>query len=436
MRAGLRIYLAVAFLARLGEEGMAVALALLAVERTGSPAQGAFVLTAWMAPHVLSAPLTGGLAARVRRPRPFYALALGGYAASAAAVAVLLGRAPAALAVAAALAGGACGPIVSGGLSSLVAGLVPDGPRRARAYALDAASYSAASVAGPALVSMLAATVSAGASALALAAAPAAAACLAAALPFAGTSPGEARSGTGRRARTGLASGLTAVWRTRELRAITAATCLAFVGVGGLATAAALLAAARGHREGGGVLMTAFALGALAGSLGVARLGSRIAPQRMATVSLLATGAALGAAAVVPAFPAAAAAFAAAGLLDGPLLTATLRLRADHAPPGTRPQVFTIGAGLKITAAASGAAAAGLFADTGAGPGSGPPAPALLLAIAALHVAAAALYRVLRRPSGYERPHTGHPDGRVSPKGATAFSERSGDEEETRSSGP
>ncbi|WP_216651515.1 MFS transporter [Actinomadura litoris] len=391
----LRAYLAVAFLARLAEEGVAVTVVLLAAERTGSPASGAFALTAWMAPHVLAAPLTGGLAARVRRPRAFYSAALCGYAASLAAVAVLLGRAPVALVLVAAAAGGACGPVVSGGLSSLVAGLAPEGPGRTRAYALDAASYNAASVAGPAVAGVLTGAVSAGAASLVLACAPAVAAALTAALPLVAagraTDPPERAAGL----RADLTSGLAAVWRTRELRAITMVTCLAFVGVGGLTTTAALLARARGHEEGGGVLMTAFAVGALAGSLAVARRGTRLSAERTAGLSLLATGAVLAAAAIAPSFALVTVAFVTAGLMDGPLLTATLRLRADHAPPGTRPQVFTIGAGLKITAAAAGAALTGAAA--------GLPAAALLLAIAALHVAAALLYPVLLRPAASPR---------------------------------
>ncbi|HET6856112.1 MAG TPA: MFS transporter, partial [Streptomyces sp.] len=78
----MKVYLATAFLARLADEGMAVAVALLAMHRTGSAAQGAFVLTAWMAPHVLTAPLTGSLIGRITRPRLFYCGALGVFAAS------------------------------------------------------------------------------------------------------------------------------------------------------------------------------------------------------------------------------------------------------------------------------------------------------------------------------------------------------------------
>lgn len=63
-----------------------------------------------------------------------------------------------------------------------------------------------------------------------------------------------------------------AVWGSRELRAITAATSLAFLGLGALTTTAVLLADSRGRPGTGGWLMTAFAGGALAGSLALARL--------------------------------------------------------------------------------------------------------------------------------------------------------------------
>ncbi|MGI5160101.1 hypothetical protein [Microbispora sp. CA-102843] len=86
--------------------------------------------------------------------------------------------------------------------------------------------------------------------------------------------------------------------------------------------------------------------------------------------------------------------FALAGLFDGPLLSATLRIRADHAPSRLRPQVFTLGAGLKITAAARGSAVAGLSAGLSAGL----PAPLVLLGIAVVQVAAAILYAVVRSP--------------------------------------
>ncbi|MEU9414700.1 hypothetical protein [Streptomyces sp. NPDC048272] len=70
-------YLAAALAARFASEGMGMAVVLLALERTGDAAYGAFVLTAWLAPHVLAAPLAGAAAARARSPRLFHVGALG-----------------------------------------------------------------------------------------------------------------------------------------------------------------------------------------------------------------------------------------------------------------------------------------------------------------------------------------------------------------------
>lgn len=410
-RSGLPLYLATAFFARLADEGMTVAVALLAVQRAGSAAQGAFVLTAWMAPHVAAAPLVGALATRMRHPRLYYLGALSVFGAAIAALSLLVGRAPAPVILVVALAGGACGPVVSGGLSSLVAILLPAGARRDRAYALDAAVYNAASVAGPAAVSVGAVLAPPGTAMLLLGGAAVIGAALAAVLPYGPAHQASARPAPARALRHDLAAGLAAVWRIRELRAITAATCLAFGGIGGLSTTAVLLAGHRGHPGAGGALMTVFAIGALAGSLAVARWQppltdqrteqrrnqrtDQLTDQRLVTWALCGTGLALAAAAIVPSPTACAALFVLAGLCDGLLLTATLRLRAAYAPPHSRAQVFTLGAGLKFTAAACGATLIGAAAAL--------PPPLLLLGTAAVQLAAALLYTL-------SRPRTGRPE--------------------------
>ncbi|MFJ7156358.1 MFS transporter [Streptomyces sp. NPDC101118] len=394
----LRGYLATALAARFAGEGVGLALVLLAVERTGGAAHGAFVLTAWTAPHALAAPLAGAVAARARRPRLFYTGALVGFGTALAGLALLVGRAPAAVVAAVAVAGGACGPVVTGALSSLVARLIPAGPVRDRAYAWDAATYNAASVTAPAVVGTIAAARSSAWSMAALAAAAGLGAALAALLPY-GRRDGTGKSGTpdgpagGPGKATGqggvVAAGLIALWRVRELRAITSATSLAFLGLGALTTTAVLLACRLGGGNGSGsVLMTAFAVGALTGALGLTRLS--LPAGRLAEYAMTGTGLALVAASWAPSLPVAAALFAVAGVCDGPLLAATLRIRADHAPDGAREQVFTLGAGLKMSAASAGAAAAGF--------GAALPPAWLLAAIGAVQLAAAALHRALARP--------------------------------------
>ncbi|MEU8887453.1 MFS transporter [Streptomyces sp. NPDC048442] len=403
-RFGVPVYLTTAYLARFADEGMPIALALLAIHRTGSAAQGAFLLTAWMAPHVLTAPLTGSLAKRVRYPRLFYSGALGVFAVSIIVLALTVGRAPSAVTLVVALAGGSCGPIVTGGLSGLLSGLLTDAASLQRGYALDAATFNAAAVTGAAAVTLVAGAATPVVATVVLGGGAVVAALLVAALPY----PPVVRSTGGPSLVADLGSGLLAVWRIVELRAITLATVIAFGGIGGLAMTAVLLvddvddpgAAAGGAAGaelgaeggeghfGGGYLMTAFALGGLVGSLVLARWQPFATVQRLAVYALLGTGAALAAAALVPSFPVRVALFALAGVCDGPLLGATLRLRAEHAPSAVLPQVFTIGAGLKMSAAACGAALTGAAAGLGA--------PSLLLAIACLQFVAAFLYVLVR----------------------------------------
>ncbi|MBO8185494.1 MFS transporter [Streptomyces spirodelae] len=391
-------YLATAFLARLADEGVGIALALLAVERTAghSPELGAYVLAAWLAPHAVAAPLVGALAARAGAPRLFHCCALAVFGAAIALLGLTLGRAPLPLVLAAALVGGSVGPVVSGGLSSLVASLGPAGQPRTRAFALDATTYNAAAVTAPAAVSAIAAAASASLATTLLAASATSAALLSTALrlPTDRHAPGAPDPAPGPGV---LTIGFRALWHVRPLRAITLATCVAFLGVGALPVTSVLLAQQRGGPGAGGVLMTAFAVGGLAGSLGTARWRRAPGPVRLALFSLLLTATALAAAALIPQLPLVVALFALAGLGDGPLLTATLRLRADHAPEGARTQVFTLGAGLKLTSAALGTAFVGTLAHL--------PAGALTLLVAALHLAAGALLWALgpalvRKPTG------------------------------------
>ncbi|MER7409508.1 MFS transporter [Streptomyces cacaoi] len=458
----MKAYLSTAFLARLADEGVGVVLALLALERTGSPAQGAFVLTAWTAPHAVAAAPAGAAAERARSPRLFHAGALAVFGAAIVLLGLGLGRVPTPAVCCVAVVGGSCGPLVTGGLSGLVARLAAAGPARARAYALDATTYNAASVAAPALVGTVGATLGAGTAALLLAASAAGAALLCAALPVAGAGVGAGvggagagpepqadggegggesgrrsesgfrsankggdgnENGSGRRSGSGsgsggrsgpggpsggarpgswrdqLATGARTLWKVRELRALTVATCVAFLGIGALPVAAVLLAARGGDGGAGGALMTAFALGGLTGSLALARRRSAPDPRRTAVLSLVVTGAALAGAALTgsaptpgPGLPVALALFALAGLGDGPLLTTTLRMRAEHAPEAVRTQVFTLGAGLKLTAASGGAALAGALSGT---------SPAvLLLTVAGLQLAAAAVLFALSGSEG------------------------------------
>ncbi|MFI7243647.1 MFS transporter [Streptomyces qinglanensis] len=419
----LRTYLATAFLARFADEGVGVALALLAVERTGRPALGGFVLAAWLAPHALAAPVVGALAERTRAPRLLHGCALALLGTALALLALTTGRMPVPLTLAVALTGGSVGPLVTGGLSSLLAetrghsgageggdgsqgrtplGRCDDGDRpggadasaggrgsrlRDRSYAYDAATYNAAAVTAPAAVAATAAVSSAALATVLLAVSAGCAALLCAALRLPAADLGSSPAHRFRIRELG--TGFRVLRRAPQLATLTLATCVAFLGAGALPVTAVLLARARGASDGGGLLMTAFAVGGLAGSLAAARWPGASGPARSARLGLLVTAAGLAGAALTPSLLWTAGLFLCAGLGEGPLLSATLRLRADHAPEGTRAQVFTLGAGLKLTAGAAGTALVGALASL--------PPQSLLLLTAALQLAAAALLRGLRR---------------------------------------
>lgn len=370
-------------LARAADEGVAVTVALLAISRTGSAALGAEILACWMAPHVLVAPAVGAIVARVRRPVLCYAAGLAVFATAIVGMGTFVGRGPVGLVVAVAVVGGSCGPLVSGGLSSLVAALVP-AERRGRAYALDATGYNAAALLGPALATAVARIGSPGLAAGVLAAAAALAVAPILTLPVRRDADPTGRSGV-----RDLTDGLALLWRRPVLRGVTAGTCLAYFGIGALTVTAVLVAGRWGDPRDGGILVTVFAVGGLCGSLLVARRPPRVAPERLAGSCLLGSALALGLAAAGPNLPVCAVLFGAAGLCDGPLLSATLDARARHAPERARAQVFTMGAALKISAAAAGSALVGSAA--------GLPPQLLLAAIAAVQLLAYVALRLLPR---------------------------------------
>jgi predicted MFS family arabinose efflux permease len=155
---------------------------------------------------------------------------------------------------------------------------------------------------------------------------------------------------------------------------------------------AVVLGASLSDRPGAGAtLVAAFGLGNLLGSLAVTAFPLRGEPERLTTRFTVLVGAAFALCAVAPGYPAALAAFAAAGAANAPWFTATLAARARYAPRRARAQVFVSLAGVKVAAAAGGTALAG--AAIGLGP------RAVLAAGAAIAVAAAAATAVDRRLS-------------------------------------
>ncbi|GHE49924.1 MFS transporter [Streptomyces longispororuber] len=378
-------YMQVALMVRLASEGARVALVVLAVDRTGSAAFGGALVAALLVPGLVAAPPAGALADRVRRRRLFHAGALVGHGLGLAAVAGLTGRAPAPVALAAAGAAGCCTPLVTGGLTSLLGDLLPPAAL-GRAFSLDAVTYNLAGIAGPALVSVLAAAVGPAPALLALGAVAVAGGLLVLSLPL---RPRPAPDGPALRPGDVKAAAVLLV-RDPPLRSLTWASGLGQFGIGALPVVCVLLATRYQAPWAAGGLMTVMAVGSLAGSLAYAwRPWGDRRPERTVLAMLCATGVPLAAVSWTGGPLAAAVGFALAGCCTGPLFAALLAGRDRYAPPAARTQVFTLGASVKSAFSAAGAALAG--ACQAAGPAR------LVLAVACCQVAAAALGALLLR---------------------------------------
>lgn len=353
-RRRLAAYLVGAAALRVGDEGLGVALVLLAAARTGSAGIAGALLAAALLPHALSGPLLGALLDRSPRRGMLLAGGCAVFAATLAGQALVLGRTPLAVPLALALVTGALGPLVTGGLTSSLPALVPAAGLD-RAHALDAATFNVAAVAGP-LVAAGAVALWAPLGVLALGAAAAGGAAAVGVARLAAVAEPAGRVALGATLRAGLA----VLWRLPALRATTLATSVAHVGIGGLALAAtAVSEELDAAAAAGGVLLAAYAVGALAASLAVARRPPAD-PDRTVVLGLAGAGACLVAAAAAPVYPVALVLFALAGLCDGPVLAATFAVRAREAPAALRTSVFTTAASLKVSCAALGGGAAGL----------------------------------------------------------------------------
>ena len=382
-------YTVAATLARIADGGSPAALVLLALDRTGSAAAGGLLAAAATLPHLVAAPAVGLLSDRVRSVRRLYVASFVLFGLGLVGVEVLLGRTPVAVPLVCAVLAGPVGPLLSGGMTSLLGGLLP-APALPRAFAVDSGTYSAAGIVGPALVAVIAGVVSAGAALLAIAGIAVAAAVVFCVLPVPKRTP-ESREVSPRQ----LVDGAVALWRAPLLRGSTIATTVSFVGTAGvLPVAVALFAGELGQpASAGGVFLSTFAVGAMVASLVLSvRPLRRDRTVRTVYLSVLATGLLLAVAAASPSYAVALAVFAVAGLVDTPMLTATFMIRNEWAPESTRTQVFTTAAGLKIGSSAVGSIAAGLTATSLGGAG-------LLLFAAAVQVVAAAAGRLGAGPS-------------------------------------
>jgi hypothetical protein len=237
---------------------------------------------------------------------------------------------------------------------------------------------------GPAVAGVTAAAITATAAQYVLAASAAVGALGVASLPL------PRRTHPSNATRLGLLSGVREIVQQPTLRTLTLTSSLGQIGPGGLAVVAAVLATSQHRPAGSGLLLTAVAAGAFIGSLLWTWRPIAVDHAPLVTaISMIGIGIPIAIAALTPSLAATAVLFGLSGLFIGPFGSALFLSRTQYAAPAVRTQVFTIGAGLKVTASALGAALIGFAA--------GLPAATQLLLVASSPLLAGTLGTVLLR---------------------------------------
>lgn len=374
--------------ARLANEAARVAMVLLVLDRTGSPALAGAVVGALTLPALVTGPLLGAWLDRTPHRRAVFVTNQLLLLVVLVALLAVTGTAPSSVVVLLGLLAGLPAPVLTGGFTGLIPPLVPTEHLR-RAYGAEATSYNLAGVVGPALAGALAAGAGADVAVAVTAALSGVALLAVLQVPMPAPAAGP---------RTGLvrlvATGLRLLATVPPLRSVTVATTVSFTGMGALPVVFPLLAIEVGHpAAAGGALFSAFALGALGGSLLVASRVPRTGPMRLAFGGIAGLAVAFTAVAFAPTLPIAIGLVIVAGALEGPVLASTLAVRSAHTPPEMQTQVVTTAASLKFGGFAVGSAVTGqVVAAHGVRVG--------LLALAGMQVVGLALGLIARKGRG------------------------------------
>jgi MFS family permease len=389
---GLPKYLAGAAAARAGDEMSGPALLLLGFAVTGRPRTGSELLASLTIAAAVGGPAFGAALDRSRRPDRVLAVTLAAYALGIVAIQAAVGHLPIPPVLLVTLAAGLFSPAVAGGWTAQLPRIVT-GSELTRGSALDAMSYSAASLAGPALAALIAAWLGARwavvtAAALVGLAVPAACS-LARYRPPARAVPVQA-------AYRQVAAGFAVIVTRRPLLRATVTSVVSYVGIGMLLVCCPVLGAQRlGGADRGALLISALAAASLiANAILARRRRARGRPDTWVLASTLVIGVSMAAAAIAPGWLTMLA-VAAGGVGEGPQLTALFAVRHRETPDHVRGQVYTTAASVKIAGLAAGAALAG--------PLAGRSAAACLLVGAGIELCAAAAYLVTG-PAGRGEP--------------------------------
>ena len=376
-------FVATASLARLTNEGLAIALVLIAEQRTGSTTLAGALVAASTFPQLVTGPLLGPVVDRSRHPWALLRVAGVVTAGAAVLLATTVGRAPFVVPLLGALAMSGVEPLLNGGVSAIAG----RGAWSTRVFAWDSLAYNVAGLGGPAVVTTVALLASPAWALVALGCGAGVIALTSVGLTVA-DEPAHRSHVPGRRT---IAAAVRLIATDAPLRGATLATTLGFAALGGLSFALVAAAEASGRRPAdAGIALTVSAVGGLVGSLAMTRRRAPVRPERTVIAAVATLGVLLLAMAGGP-WPVLLVGAFLLGVVDGPLLVGLFTTRTDHSPPALRATVFTVAASAKLGTASVGALLAGVALDgraTGAG----------LAVIGAVHLAAAGAGWLSLRP--------------------------------------
>lgn len=384
-RSGLAVYVAAACLLRGADAAAVIGVVLLAQQhRLGA---GTGLLAACITlPHLLG-PVAAQLLDRTHAKRAVLAGAGALYGLALAVAVPAIGTAPW-LGAIALLVAGAAGPLLTGGMSSQLAGIVGgDAVAQRRAQSVDAATYGIAGTAGPAAIGAVAAT-----------AGPAVAVVCAAAAALVGAAlvlllPRPDREGRDRPApAVNILQAIGMLVRVPGLRRTTVATAVTAIPLGAVPLIAVATAASLAQPPAQSATLTAaYGFGNLAVSLVLIAVPLRGEADRLVLRGTLGVLGMLAAGLLALTFPLAIVVYAALGAATGVLFTASLAARTAYAPHGAEAQVFVTMAGIKVGFSSLGAALVGVLLPLGS--------TALFAGSALLVLATAAAFVLDRRLS-------------------------------------
>ncbi|CAL9332900.1 hypothetical protein SUDANB43_00105 [Streptomyces sp. enrichment culture] len=328
---------------------------LAAFAVTGSTIAASSLLAGITISAAAAGPMLGALLDRADRPGRLLAGALAAYAVGLGMILGGLGRWPFAVTLLIAMVTGLLGPALSGGWTAQLPRVVV-GDHLPRANALDAMTFSVASLAGPALAGGVAEASGAPMAVVV------SVVLIASALPAAWMLPARPGGVPGVQATSvagDLVAGVRVIVGRPSLARATLTSSVSCIAQGMLTACIPLLGErVLGGAGRGAVLLSCVAISALAANVVLARFPRSVAPDTVIWASALVQAAALALAAwgqpVVLVV-----AVLIAGTGEGPQLAALFAVRHREAPEHLRGQIFTTGASLKITGFALGAAVAG-----------------------------------------------------------------------------